>query len=80
MAQHIIIIIKQRVHLQEELSVGVLGAEQHGAGPRRPRGHSQDQRLLSNDQLLLSHSDASDELTIVLVCGDGVTRPKAIAV
>jgi len=73
----IIIIIIIRLHLQEELSVGVLGAEQHGAGSRRPRGHGQDQRLLCNDHLLLSCRDASDELAVVLVCGDGVTRPEA---
>lgn len=68
------------LHLQEELSVGVFGAEQHGAGSWRPGSHGQDQRLLSNDHLLLASRDASDELTVVLVRSDGMTRPEAIAV
>lgn len=29
-------------NLQEELCVGISGAEQHGAGSGRPRGHGQD--------------------------------------
>lgn len=68
------------LHLQEELSVGVFGAEQHGAGSWRPGSHGQDQRLLSNDHLLLASRDASDELTVVLVRGDGMTCTEAIAV
>lgn len=72
--------IKQQVHLLEELCLCVLGAEQHGAGPRRTGGHGQDERLGSNDHLLLSFGDSADELTVVLISGDWVRRPKAITV
>jgi len=54
-------------NLHEELRLGVPGAEQHGAGPRGPRRHGEDQGPLCQDHPLLARRHTPNELAVMLV-------------
>ena len=61
-----------KAHLHEELSVGVPGAEQHGAGGRGPRRHGEEQWPLRKDDPLLPRRHAPNQLAVMLVGGHRV--------